>query len=130
MSHLLNFQMPVQKHQRQDQYESTKKVVLYNQSRVEESLFDITEDSELESVIITQIQQKSTQVASFNSSMSQCICWDSCSKHDVMLYTQPTATKRSQLIKIETKVVEGDIVVQPEEDIFGLLFSDVQQHII
>ncbi|CAL6094837.1 Hypothetical_protein [Hexamita inflata] len=127
MSHLLNVQIPVQKHKRRSKYESTKKVVLYNQSRVEESLFDITENSELESVIITQIQQKSTQVASFNSSMSQCICWDSCSRHDVMLYTQPTATKRSLLIKIATKAAEGDKVApETEEDIFGLLFSDVK----
>ncbi|CAL5997189.1 Hypothetical_protein [Hexamita inflata] len=129
MQVLLKAKIPVpQPAQSHSKYESIKKKVMYNQSQVEESLFDITENSESdESLHLNESSLPTTELTSCNSSVSQCICWDSCSKQDVVLYTQATATKKRSLIKIVTKVIKLDQVVSdPEEDMFTFMFNETK----
>ncbi|CAL6087649.1 Hypothetical_protein [Hexamita inflata] len=117
---------PVQSHSK---YDCIKKNVMFNQSQVEESLFDITENSESdESLHLNESNlSPTTELTSCNSSVSQCICWDSCSRQDVVLYTQATVTKQRSLIKIVTKVIKLDQAVSdPEEDMFAFMFNDAK----
>ncbi|CAL6078141.1 Hypothetical_protein [Hexamita inflata] len=129
MQCLLNVKIPVCKSAR-SKYENIKKKVMFNQSQVEESLFDITENSESDVRVqfCPHINENNeiqiTKPTNINSSVSQQICWDTSSRQDVILYISPTATKKRSLIKIVTFDSVNQVISEPEDEMFVFMFNE------
>ncbi|CAL5995489.1 Hypothetical_protein [Hexamita inflata] len=102
------------------------KCVLYDACQVNDSLFDISENSfsEPRPIVLKSavINQSST---SCSASASQYVCWDQFSKVDVVLYTQSNATMKRSLITIETRCTENGTNVENyvEDDLFAYVFA-------
>ncbi|CAL6097668.1 Hypothetical_protein [Hexamita inflata] len=130
MQFQLNVKIPVPKNiQNHIKYDSVKKNVMFNQSQVEDVLFDITENSESDDCLRCQEQNllQASELPSFNSSISQSICWDTSSRQDIVLYTYASNTKQRALIKIITQIISFDQAPSESEDeMFAFMFSNVE----
>ncbi|CAL6114688.1 Hypothetical_protein [Hexamita inflata] len=100
--------------------------VLYDVCQVNDSLFDISENSFSEPRPLVQksvaVNQSST---SRSASASQYVCWDQFSKVDVVLYTQSNATMKRSLITIKTRCTENDVTMENdvEDELFSFVFA-------
>ncbi|CAL6074760.1 Hypothetical_protein [Hexamita inflata] len=130
MQFQLNIKIPVPKTiQNHKKYDNVKKNVMFNQSQVEDILFDITENSESDDCLHCHENNllQTSDLPSFNSSISQSICWDTSSKQDIVLYTYASTTKQRALITIITNIISLDQAPSESEDeMFAFMFSKVE----